>query len=90
MIVIIPTSCILILSDQNTKELDEVELVKGFFNKFVSHYVIYFVVNFSFTPFANNWKLMFAMNSIAFQLNPADFVDFYNEICTRQKPCVFQ
>ena len=65
MIVIIPTSCILILSDQNTKEVDEVKLVQGFFNKLVSHYVIYFVVNFSFTPFANNWKLMFAMNSIA-------------------------
>ena len=47
-----------------TDETDKVELIKTFSDLHHTHVIVYLVVNFSFTPFANNWKLMFTINSI--------------------------
>ena len=43
-------------------ETEEVENLKADFH--YAHVTVYLVVNFSFTPFANKWKLTFIINSI--------------------------
>ena len=59
---LVPISCILILTAFYSCETDEVENIKADFH--YAHVTAYLVVNFIFTPFANNWKLTFTINSI--------------------------